>query len=84
MRTPSLNLILALSILPMAAWSATPTPPVIAAPATTPATTRVGPKIQFASTVHDFGKISAGDVAKCEFVFTNASKALIIHTLLAK
>src|SRR6266498_3244827 len=30
-----------------------------------------GPKIQFAGTVYDFGKIGAGELVKHEFVFTN-------------
>ncbi len=44
-------------------------PPVpAAAPAAAPEGT---PKIQFASTVHDFGKVSAGEIVRADFVFTN-------------
>ncbi len=43
-------------------------PPATPAPATAPAG---GPKIQFESTVHDFGKVSAGAPVRCEFIFTN-------------
>ena len=35
------------------------------------------PRIEFASTVHDFGKIKLGDVVKHSFVFTNTGKALL-------
>jgi hypothetical protein len=51
--------------------------------ATPPATAKAvpaaisGPKIQFAETVFDFGKISSGEVAKHEFVFTNTGSATL-------
>src|SRR6266540_6974319 len=36
-----------------------------------------GPKIQFAGTVYDFGKVSSGEVVKHEFVFTNIGTATL-------
>src|SRR6266540_7073090 len=36
-----------------------------------------GPKIQFAGTVYDFGKIGAGELVKHEFVFTNIGAATL-------
>src|SRR6266498_1265725 len=36
-----------------------------------------GPKIQFAGTVYDFGKIGAGELVKHEFVFTNIGTATL-------
>src|SRR5580765_2748197 len=35
----------------------------------------VGPKIQFAEIVYDFGKVSSGEVVKHSFVFTNVGTA---------
>ena len=50
-----------------------------APPATAAATTNaVGPKIQFASPVYDFGRVRAGDPAKFTYVFTNTGDALLI------
>lgn len=51
------------------------------APATAPATATVtpavsGPRIQFAETVHDFGRIPSG-MARHDFVFTNTGTALL-------
>jgi hypothetical protein len=47
-------------------------------PSATPAVTNgIGPKIQFAEPVHDFGKISAGEAVKYDFVFTNAGDAML-------
>lgn len=40
-------------------------------PQPSPTAGGVGPKIKFANTVHDFGRISGGDITKCDFVFTN-------------
>jgi len=49
-----------------------PVPPPAPAPTTVPAAVPEGaPKIQFASTIHDFGKVSAGEVVRADFVFTN-------------
>jgi hypothetical protein len=36
-----------------------------------------GPKIQFASTEYDFGKVEAGVVVKHDFVFTNTGRATL-------
>ena len=50
-----------------------------APPATAAATTNaVGPKIQFASPVYDFGRVRAGDPAKFTYVFTNTGDALLV------
>jgi len=38
---------------------------------------RSGPSIQFAESVHDFGRIDAGSVVTHEFVFTNAGNATL-------
>jgi hypothetical protein len=38
---------------------------------------RQGPRIQFANTEHDFGKVQAGQVVKCAFLFTNVGDALL-------
>lgn len=55
-----------------------PPPPAAAAPAPAPAAPVTGgPRIKFESTVHDFGKISGGDIAKCDFVFTNVGDKLL-------
>jgi hypothetical protein len=40
-------------------------------------TNGVGPKIEFASTVYDFGRVAAGGVVKHDFVFTNTGDALL-------
>ena len=48
-----------------------------AAPAAQATTNGNGPKIQFAEPVHDFGKISAGEAVKYDFVFTNAGDAML-------
>ena len=41
---------------------------------------KVGPKIQFDSPVHDFGKISAGEVVKYSYIFTNVGDQKLIIT----
>jgi hypothetical protein len=46
--------------------AATQTAPAIQAEATP-----LGPKIQFATPIHDFGRAQAGDLVKYSFVFTN-------------
>lgn len=62
---------------------ALPLPPAPAPGPATPAATELGtPSIEFASTVHDFGKLAAGTVARCEFVFTNTGTGLLkIHNI---
>ncbi len=42
--------------------------------------TKIGPKIQFNTPVHDFGKISAGEVVKYSFIFTNVGDQSLIIT----
>jgi len=37
-----------------------------------------GPKIQFANTVHDFGRVKSGEAIKCTYTFTNAGDATLI------
>ena len=62
-------------------WSAT----ADSAPATNDATASpaqrlgsAGPRIAFAETVYDFGKVVGGDVVKHSFVFTNTGNGLLI------
>ena len=50
------------------------------APAAAPAATNSGPKIQFAQPIYDFGKVSAGDPVKYDFIFTNGGDELLILT----
>ncbi len=45
----------------------TPSTPAIRSTSSVPS----DPRIQFASTTHDFGRIQGGATVKCEFVFTN-------------
>ena len=50
-----------------------------APPATAAATTNViGPKIQFASQLYDFGRVRSGEPAKFTYVFTNTGDALLV------
>jgi hypothetical protein len=51
----------------------TPVAPVVAAVPTVSS----GPRIQFSNTVHDFGKVSGGEVVKHTFFFTNTGKATL-------
>src|SRR2546425_12836793 len=53
-------------------------PPPPAAPAAAPAATNAGPKIQFQTSVYDFGKIKSGEPVKYTFVFTNTGDAVLI------
>ncbi len=66
--------------------AATPAPPPpipqAAAPVVVPGPAPAVPaegaaKIQFASTVHDFGKVSAGEVVRADFVFTNVGTQML-------
>jgi copper(I)-binding protein len=50
------------------------------APAVAPAANAAGPKIQFASTLYDFGRVRAGDPVKHTYVFTNTGCATLILT----
>ena len=47
------------------------------AAAAAPAPRAAGPRIQFASTVYDFGKATGDDQVDCRFVFTNTGTALL-------
>lgn len=51
-----------------------PAPPV----ETLAAANGVGPKIQFATPVYDFGRVRAGEPARHTYVFTNTGDALLI------
>ncbi len=71
-----------LSVLALgtAAWGAEPQAvPAPAAPATNApaATNGVGPKIQFQTTEHDFGRVKSGEVVKYTYVFTNAGDQVL-------
>jgi hypothetical protein len=50
-------------------------PPPVTAPAPTNA---VGPKIQFATNMFDFGRVKAGEPVKYTYVFTNTGNALLV------
>lgn len=39
---------------------------------------KIGPKIQFNTPVHDFGKISAGEIVKYSYIFTNVGDQQLI------
>jgi antitoxin component of RelBE/YafQ-DinJ toxin-antitoxin module len=54
----------------------TPAPADIAVP-NAPAASQGGPKIQFAGTEHDFGKIDNGAIVKFDFVFTNTGTSTL-------
>jgi hypothetical protein len=50
-----------------------------APPVTAAATTNgIGPKIQFASQLYDFGRMRSGDPVKYTYVFTNTGDALLV------
>jgi len=47
-------------------------------PAASPARSiSAGPRIEFARTVYDFGKVNGDELVNCEFVFTNTGNALL-------
>jgi len=75
MKTRVSNTILVLCFIAVAQTVAQMPPPAAAPLAA--ATNAVGPRIQFESLVHDFGRIVAGQAVKCDFVFTNAGDALL-------
>ena len=64
------------SNLPLLAAAAAPRPPAPTL-ASTASTHTAGPKIQFATPVHDFGKIKGGEVVKYTYVFTNIGDRLL-------
>jgi hypothetical protein len=41
-------------------------------------TNSLGPKIQFATPLHDFGRVKAGEPVKYTYVFTNTGNALLV------
>jgi hypothetical protein len=47
-------------------------PPLAPAVASTASANTAGPRIQFATPVHDFGKIKGGEMVKYTYVFTNS------------
>ena len=71
------NRVLAVGIL--AAGSAgVAAQPTSAPPVGVGATNAVGPKIQFATPVYDFGRVKAGEPVKYTYVFTNTGDGLLI------
>ena len=55
-----------------------PAPPAPPAPGENKETKETtAPKIQFADTVYDFGKVNSGEVVKHSFVFTNIGTATL-------
>lgn len=52
-----------------------PAPPTAVGAAVTNAP---GPKIRFANTVHDFGRVKSGEAIKCTYTFTNTGEATLI------
>ena len=73
MKTPLASFILMATLLASGAAAQTAPP----APAAPPATNQGVPKIQFAQTEYDFGKINNGAVVKFDFVFTNTGTATL-------
>ena len=71
------NRVLAVGIL-AAASAGVVAQPTSAPPVGVGATNAVGPKIQFATPVYDFGRVKAGEPVKHDFVFTNTGDALLI------
>jgi hypothetical protein len=75
---------LALSIFTIGSslWGGEPPPPTPApGPATptaaAPATNGIGPKIQFETMVHDFGKAVSGEPVKYSYIFTNGGDQVL-------
>jgi hypothetical protein len=73
--TLSATVLLAVSSL--AQTPAPPLPPALPGAAVAPAQPGSGPRILFADTIHDFGTLSAGDVRRCDFVFTNTGNTVL-------
>ena len=67
-----------LLVLGMAISDAQPTsaPPVAA----TSSTNGVGPKIQFATPIYDFGRVRSGELVKYTYVFTNTGDRMLMVT----
>jgi hypothetical protein len=51
--------------------------PLAPAVASTPRPNTAGPRIQFATPIHDFGQIKNSEVVKCTFLFTNVGDRLL-------
>ena len=54
-----------------------PPPLSTPAPATPDATNGIGPKIQFETMVHDFGRAKCGDLVKYTYIFTNVGDRVL-------
>ena len=76
MKTGTTELVLALSFI-TSSLAALGWEPAAAPLSTTAPTNGMGPRIQFATPVYDFGKVLAGETAKCEFVFTNTGDQVL-------
>ena len=82
-RTISRALTFCILTVEAAVWAADPpvTPPPAApapaVPAAPAATNAIGPKIQFETTVYDFGRAKSGDLVKYTYVFTNVGDQLL-------
>lgn len=78
------DLVLAVSIMTVGTASVgarqVPASPIPAAPPATAAvsTNVIGPKIQFATPLYDFGRMKAGEPVKYTYVFTNTGDRLLI------
>ncbi len=82
MNIGTINRALALAILTAgtALWAADPpaTPiPEAPAPATPAVANATGPKIQFESLAHDFGRVKSGEVVKYTYIFTNTGDQVL-------
>ena len=79
-RTISLALASLLLTLGKVIWAAAPpvpTPPAMPPPAAPATTNGIGPKIRFETTMHDFGKVKSGEVAKYTYAFTNGGDQVL-------
>jgi hypothetical protein len=73
------DLVLVCSAVTLGVSLAGAQPAAVPAPGAPPATANpVGPKIQFATPVYDFGRVKAGEPVKHDFVFTNTGDALLL------
>jgi hypothetical protein len=73
----SFSIKLAWLVMTMTAGRSFSAEPVTSKPDGSASTNGIGPKIQFASTVHDFGKVISGEIVKCDFIFTNTGDAVL-------
>jgi copper(I)-binding protein len=80
MNTMMKDLALAFSSLAIGTASVGAQPTPAPAPALAAAAIATGPKIQFATPVHDFGKARSGDPVKYTYIFTNIGDQLLILT----